>query len=229
MPWFKPRHFLCLPGISTRETAREKMKLHLYRSDAPISTELSHSLLLKVLPGHRAEELRLTPQGKPYFESGPQFSISHTGSRKNAKAGTWLWGCAAAENDEEGPVGLDIQEKREAKYFEIAERFFTSAEAEYLKGFLDAGGEEGDDAGLCKAFFRIWCRKEAYVKYTGRGFSETGFDTFSVLDENGEPAEKLSLCGEEVAFTECSVGDGYICVVCRKETENDKICILVGE
>lgn len=106
--------------------------------------------------------------GKPYF-SGPElrdvfFSRSHT------------HGCeVACFSDSE--VGVDCEDTRARKdrkpdFENVARRFFTEDEREYI-----AYGEPGAE----ERFFEVWTAKEAYMKYTGNGFSE-GFQTFSVFD-----------------------------------------------
>ncbi|QIB69177.1 4'-phosphopantetheinyl transferase superfamily protein [Aminipila butyrica] len=102
--------------------------------------------------------IRRTPHGKPYIEDFPlYFSISHSGE---------LWVCLVAEVE----VGVDIQVPKPLPYEKLAKRFFTETEAAYIR----QGGLE--------AFFQVWTRKEAYVKYTGLGFSGMGFSSFSVVE-----------------------------------------------
>lgn len=110
-----------------------------------------------------------TEKGKPFFAglktSGAErsqevfFSVSHSGT---------LWGCLMASE----PVGFDLEVMREkVNYEKIARRFFTEEECAWI---LAAGPE---------AFFDVWVRKEAYVKFLGSGLAE-GLNTFSVV-ENG--------------------------------------------
>ena len=95
------------------------------------------------------------------------------------------------------PVGIDGErltrfenDAREKKpdYISLAERFFTGEEAEYVR----EGSVEGEQ------FANVWVRKEAYVKYTGKGLSD--FANFSVVDGskflskvNGVPIKKLNV------------------------------------
>ena len=106
-------------------------------------------------------------KGKPYFaglsDEGLQgrppihFSVSHSGS--------W-WGCLMAEES----VGFDMEVPREnVNYNKIARRFFTKEEWEWI---LITGLD---------AFYDVWVRKEAYVKYLGSGLAE-GLDSFSVIE-----------------------------------------------
>ncbi|MDR1496129.1 MAG: 4'-phosphopantetheinyl transferase superfamily protein [Clostridiales Family XIII bacterium] len=111
------------------------------------------------------------PNGKPYFSESPlngqtHFSLSHSGA---------YW--AVLFHDAE--VGLDIEdmdirggltdERRER----IAERFFAEDEKTYI-----LAGE--DHADRLTKFFRVWTAKEAYIKYTGNGMSES-LPSFSAL------------------------------------------------
>jgi len=94
-------------------------------------------------------------KGKPAWN----YWVSHWGD--------W-WGCLMAEE----PVGFDLEacSKREKiNYEKIARRYFTEEECELVL-------TDGRDA-----FFDVWVRKEAYVKYLGSGLAE-GLDTFSVAE-----------------------------------------------
>lgn len=117
----------------------------------------------------RETVIERTEKGKPFFfglqaagQGGiPEvhFSVSHSGN--------W-WGCLMAAE----PVGFDLEMIREkVNYEKIARRFFTVDECALI---LTTGAD---------AFFDVWVRKEAYVKYLGSGLAE-GLDSFSVV-ENG--------------------------------------------
>lgn len=100
------------------------------------------------------------PWGKPYFPNAPQihFSITHSGA---------YWFCAFGP----APLGLDLQEHRNADFPKLSKRFFHPLEAAYLEHCNYAD------------FFPVWAAKESYVKYLGTGFvKEAG--SFSVVDEN---------------------------------------------
>lgn len=88
-----------------------------------------------------------TGGGKPYFADVPvYFSLSHSKDL-----------CAAAISNR--PVGVDIEYCRTSYKPHMIERSLTEAEKEAF---------DGD-------FTRIWCRKEAVAKMTGKGI--TGFPT----------------------------------------------------
>lgn len=121
---------------------------------------IAHVLLRKTvysLLGKENREIKIAVDsyGKPYFLDIPlQFNLSHT---KGA--------VAIALSDD--AVGIDIERIRPVS-MKIAQRFFTPPEIAYI------GTSQ-------KRFFEIWTKKEAYVKYIGKGLS-FGLRSFNVLD-----------------------------------------------
>lgn len=99
--------------------------------------------------------------GKPFLKNYPNFhyNISHT---RNAIA------IAVSED----VVGVDIEKLRKAE-LQIADRFFTVAEQDYIKEF-----KEKTD----KRFYEIWTKKEAYIKCIGKGLC-LPLNSFNSLDE----------------------------------------------
>lgn len=95
--------------------------------------------------------------GKPYFaESDVHFSVSHTGA-------------AFAVAFSGSRIGIDIQKVTSNNIKGIAERFFPQSDLEYFRTY-------GEDT-----FFRIWSRKEAYIKMLG-GSVFTGIRKYPVTD-----------------------------------------------
>lgn len=96
--------------------------------------------------------------GKPYIKDYPNFyyNLSHT---RNAIA------VAIADV----PVGVDIEKIRKNE-MGIANRFFTTNEQAYI----DKHDSEKD-----QRFCEIWTKKEAYIKYHGKGLTMplNSFDT----------------------------------------------------
>jgi 4'-phosphopantetheinyl transferase len=74
-------------------------------------------------------------------------------------------------------VGLDLEivdARRDAgQLLKIARRFFAQDEIRYLV-------ERVGSTDFKRDFYRVWTRKEAYVKYLGRGIGH-GLSTFSVV------------------------------------------------
>ncbi len=112
-------------------------------------------------------ELSYTELGKPYFTDHPEihFSVSHSGD---------MVLCAVSELN----VGADIQEWKELTV-DIAGKFYHPEEKKYLSGLSPSASE--------KAFFELWCLKESYIKFTGKGLTQRldELDFHTVLTQNG--------------------------------------------
>ena len=88
--------------------------------------------------------------GKPFLMNNQDyhFNISHTNN---------MISVAISSN----PVGVDVEKISEID-LEISKRFFTENEQNYIEKSHD---------GVYERFFEIWTKKEAYVKYIGKGLS----------------------------------------------------------
>lgn len=148
------------------------------------------------------EKIGRTQKGKPYFNRIPlEFSISHSGN---------IWVCAMGECR----VGTDIQIEKTARTLEIAKRFFTKEESDFVS-------ENGT-----AAFFQIWSMKEAFVKYTGEGISY-GFDKFSVVIDGKvtDSMENPIKCRfQKIELTETL--ECYICTAKKEKVCKRNICKL---
>lgn len=103
-------------------------------------------------------------------------------------------------------VGCDIEKNADAP-LEVADRFFYSKEAEYIK--------TEDDKN--RAFFTLWTLKESYMKMTGRGMS-LPLDSFEVL-----PAVNGFILGKSPGkrcFFKTLEFDGYIFSVSNEKNFN---------
>ncbi|MEO1815977.1 MAG: 4'-phosphopantetheinyl transferase superfamily protein [Acetobacterium sp.] len=96
--------------------------------------------------------LRIAPgeDGKPMLSDYPDihFNLSHSGHYVVCGLGVQA-------------VGVDIQ-KMERPNLKLARRFFASSEADWLWA-LPAEQQ-------IRGFYDLWTLKEAYMKYTGKGF-----------------------------------------------------------
>lgn len=95
---------------------------------------------------------------KPHLPNGPCFNISHSGNYVMVGFGSY-------------PVGVDIEEKRTIDW-ELITSHFHEAERAYI-----ALHENKEDA-----FYRVWARKEAYLKAIGVGILK-GLNTVNALEE----------------------------------------------
>ena len=84
-------------------------------------------------------ELKKNETGKPYFENGPYFNISHSGK----------YVIMAISNNE---VGVDIEENVE-KNMDVLLKIFNEAESKMIKEHAD--------------FYYLWCAKESLIKCMG--------------------------------------------------------------
>lgn len=108
--------------------------------------------------------------GKPFILKLPNvhFNISHT---RNIIIG--------AISDK--PVGIDIETIKPFNS-SVVRRFFVSSEQKYI-----FANQKNQNIRFCE----IWTRKEAYVKWLGKGMN-IPFDSFNVLNNNRIETFKLN-------------------------------------
>jgi 4'-phosphopantetheinyl transferase len=131
------------------------------------------------------------PHGKPKVD-GLEVSISHSGD--------WV---ALAVTDAD-PVGVDVEEVRDAEVDDLAGIAFSPAELAVFKAV-----PKQDRKG---AFFTYWSRKEAVVKATGKGMSVPMSKL--TLTAHDEPPRVVSSEAPEVDVStvhmaDLHAGDGY--------------------
>lgn len=138
-----------------------------------------------------------TAYGKPYIKGyeAIRYNVSHSGN----------WVVCAVSSAE---VGIDVEE-RKGMQLEIAKRFFSQREQDYLFSFEKAAQET--------IFYDIWSLKEAYIKAIGKGLYQP-LDEFSVIKKDGG----FELITQEGAkdsyfFKQYDIGDDYSLSVCSQE------------
>ena len=187
--------------LSEEELQRGRRLLAPERRDGFFA---GRGILRERLAGYLGEEPRLIRLsegefGKPRLSDHQgrddlRFNVSH--------AADYLLMAFAAGRE----VGIDLEQLRhDLPYRAMAERYFSLREREELLSLPEAEQIAG--------FYRCWTRKEAYMKATGSGFSQssTGFDV-SLLP--GQPPALLahSSLPDEVgkwAIEDVTVPDGY--------------------
>lgn len=117
--------------------------------------------------------------GKPYIDGFERFSISHSGSS---------WAVLIDERE----CGLDIQYERSCDYVLIARRFFHEEDASIVGGEYSNGGDSEADAR--SEFFRIWTKREAFVKAIGSSVVYEGFPPMA-LHQSAEYDGRLYYIG----------------------------------
>jgi 4'-phosphopantetheinyl transferase len=131
------------------------------------------------------------PHGKPKID-GLEVSVSHSGN--------WV---ALAVTDT-APVGVDVEEVRDAEVDDLAGIAFSPAELAVFKKV-----PQTDRKG---AFFTYWSRKEAVVKATGKGMSVPMSKL--TLTAHDAPPEVVASDAPEVDIAavhmvDLHAGDGY--------------------
>jgi 4'-phosphopantetheinyl transferase len=130
--------------------------------------------------------LARTANGKPYVADAPiAFNLSHSGP---------LAVCAVTRS---GHIGVDIEAVRTIDDPDgIVEHFFAPGEvAEYRRHTGDA---------RLMTFFRLWTRKEAFIKATGEGLSRP-LNTFDVAVGRPLPARPVGLGGDDLTPVRWSI------------------------
>ena len=89
------------------------------------------------------EPLLFNEMGKPYYENGPYFNISHSGK----------YVMMAVSSSE---IGIDIEENI-PKDMSLLTKIFNEAEAKVIKEHAD--------------FYYLWCAKESLIKCMGSSIS----------------------------------------------------------
>ena len=128
--------------------------------------------------------------GKPYIKGHRDFhyNLSHSGEM-----------AVIAYGDES--LGIDVEQVKFKMHDEaVAKRFFAEQEAEYIMG------DGVYDEAAAERFFRVWTRKESYLKKLGFGLKKE-LKSFDVADPTTV---------EDCGFAEYMDGE-YIVTVCASE------------
>ena len=138
----------------------QKEKALRYKNEKDQMRSLISSYLKNLLS---KEEILYKEKGKPYFENGPYFNISHSGK----------YVVMAVSNVE---VGIDIEENIQKDMSSLI-RIFNDAEAKVIKEYSD--------------FYYLWCAKESLIKCMGSSIAKikeipslplNGLKTFKGVD-----------------------------------------------
>lgn len=136
------------------------------------------------------------PTGKPLLADHPglHFNLSHSGER------------AVLALCEDGEVGVDLESVRHrSQVLPVALRFFADAEAAAVAAC------EGE--AQVATFLRIWTRKEAVLKATGRGM---GVDTRAIAVGGDACVPRLGVDFDtrELLLADLDLGPGWFAALC---------------
>lgn len=162
--WRFPLKDKSLPDILNREERQRAKRLRV--PDKAHSFVVARTRLRQILSGY----LGVTPEevefitnehGKPgiadIYQRRLFFNLSHSGA----------WGLCGVTL--EGDIGVDIEVvQAEMSFIPLAERFFSKDEYAWLLS--------SEVSRQQRNFFRLWTRKEAWLKGKGKGFSELVLD-----------------------------------------------------
>jgi 4'-phosphopantetheinyl transferase len=137
-----------------RPSDREKIQRYKFWQDRQrglFGKILVFKLLKDDLALDEFPELFYDMHNRPFqkISSKHDFNITHSGD--------YVF-CAISDN---GKTGIDVEKDRDMS-FDIAERFFSKYEIEYLSGL--SGRQKIDE------MIKLWTLKEAYIKARGRTF-----------------------------------------------------------
>lgn len=132
---FNHRHFL-----SKNVSPKQLEKALKFKNEKDQVRSLLSSYLINLLS---TEEILTNEMGKPYYQNGPFFNVSHSGKY-----------VVMAISEKE--VGVDIEENVE-KDMSMLKNIFNEAEAKMLKEHAD--------------FYYLWCAKESLIKCMGSSVS----------------------------------------------------------
>jgi len=154
--------------------------------------KLSFEQLLEQETLQRMEmvEVLKATHGKPYWpHCDRHFNLSHSGD--------YILLVSA-----DGMVGCDIQKVVPRQWGEIAKRFYGDKEWEQLKG--------ADE----NAFFKLWCEKEAYGKFTGEGLQ-------GILEKNlSDLVRQEEVLLQSTFFM--AEKDKYYVAICKERESTDE-------
>lgn len=183
----------CLPAKSLARFGNHlnvRSRLHSLAGEALVRYAIN-----SLIPGHPTPAWRVSKHGKPYFSPnrGIHFNLSHSGQ---------YIVCALCNK----PVGIDVERKRKAD-LRIAERYFTPTERHWILGAV------GDEQN--QRFITMWTIKEAYLKCTGRGLTQS-LGSFSVnCFDNGFLLEGSSKARRHFVSA-MEIENGYTVAICSE-------------
>ena len=193
---------VCFAGLLPLVSRERREKITALPPEKEKCRTLAAGLLLRQVCrdyGIRDDTLGYGQQGKPYFEAyrDIHFNLSHSGMRAM---------CAVDSR----PLGCDVQERRKVSPA-LLKKALSQREYDWCM-------EQADPED---AFFRLWVRKESYLKATGLGLSQP-LDSFSVQ----LPGEMLFDKGVKYALFGWQEPPYYF-ALCQQDRLTDQECRMI--
>jgi len=167
-----------LDGEERERAARFKFPEH--RNQFVISRALLRralGLYLRIEP--RQIQFRRTSNGKPELAPNSNLPINALRFNLSHTAGVTVFAIVRHRQ-----VGVDVERIRETNTMELAERFFSPPEVQWLRS------QPASDR--IRSFYACWTAKEAYIKAEGEGLA-LPLSSFRVLPVPGDAISKLQL------------------------------------
>lgn len=154
---------------------RQKAEKLLHKKDKLLSAAAG-LMVIKIFGKDAFEKIVYNEHGKPFFEHGKSFSVSHSGR----------FSVIAVSDDD---IGVDIEE-RETINPALEKRCFKEDEQAFAKMSTDD-------------FLRVWTAKESVLKLLGTGFSYSpkNFSVLSLSEEHEINGKKLRFFCSEIEKT----------------------------
>ncbi len=173
------------------------------RNYHPIKAGMLRALIGKYLDVNPVNvNFVMSQYGKPALAPGLteqklEFNVSHSGD--------WFFLALTLRN----PVGIDLEEtKRDFPVVHVSGRFFSAQEASLVK--------MAPESSRPATFFRIWVRKEAYIKAVGKGLSLSlksfGVPGLSSIHDHDDVAQTCRFVGtldNQWNFYDVPAASGY--------------------
>ncbi len=154
-------------------------------------------------------KIAYAPYGKPFLLShnGIKFNVSHSGDYVV---------CAISSTE----IGIDVEKIRDINCIQIANRFFTTEENNYLNNTQNR-------QNIVENFYEIWTLKESLVKAIGTGLS-FGLKSFSVIKKNSVK-KTIHLKNNNLYYIKnLDFTNNYKLSVCQENLEiNNKNCKIL--
>ena len=140
--------------------------------------------------------------GKPFFEEGICFNISHAAD----------YVVCIADNL---PCGIDV-EKFTDRIPNLGHHVLTSQETVFM--------EQIPEEEKIKAHYKLWTGKEGYLKAIGKGLYEAP-NSFSLIDSDGNWKEKLG----RYRIWPINLGEGYACTAFVEAAIEEPVIQHIGK